>query len=280
MKLFGRVLWRSCVDPGYYKDIIKVRASFSLKFLFVFALLFSLVATIQYAVAFVAFLPKMPEYLTMVQEKGMALYPKDLVVTITDGVVSTNAKEPYAIDLPFALPVDGDKKPEHLVVIDTKATPEAFDTYQSFVVVGKSTLYYRDDKGYKFYPLKDIKGKTVINKAFYDEWAGKVVPYLSWVPTVVYVVGIVGLLLLPVVLTVGRVVGYLVVLLILTIFSLAMAKIFRKKFSYPVLYRLGMHAITVPVLATYFLQFFGISVPFLFPLIFVAWMGVVLRGKI
>lgn len=276
LKLFGRVLWRSCTDPGYYKDILKARASFSLKFLFVFALLFSLVATVQYAVAFAAFLPKMPGYLAMAREKGMTLYPKDLVVTVKDGVVSTNAKEPYVIDFPFALPQDTENKPDHLLVIDTKATAERFTEYKSVVVLGKSTVYYRDDKGYKFYPLTDMKGTLVINKAQYDEWAGKVLPYLQYLPQMVYGLGIAGLVLLPFMLTTGRVVGYLLALVVLTMFSLVLARVMKKKLAYGALYRLGMHAITVPVLVTYFLQFFGISVPFLFPLIFVGWMGVVL----
>lgn len=66
----------------------------------------------------------------------------------------------------------------------------------------------------------------------------------------------------------------------MTVFSLVLGKVMNKKLTYSTLYRLGMHAITVPILATYFLQFFGISVPFLFPLVFVGWIGVVLKGKI
>lgn len=279
LQLFGRVLWRSCTDPAYYKDILKARASFSLKYLFVFAFLFSAVATVRYAYSFAAFLPKLPQYVAMAREKGAGFYPKDLVVTVKDGEVSTNVKEPYVIDLPFALPVDGDNNPEHLLVIDTKATAERFTAYKSVVVVGKNTVYYRDDKGYKFYPLTDMKGTTVINKTLYDEWAGKVLPYLNYVPQIVYGAGTVGLLLLPFVGATGRMVEYLLALLVLTIFSLVIAKLLKKKLTYPILYRLGMHAITVPVLVTYFFQFFGISVPFLFPLVFVGWMGVVLRGK-
>lgn len=276
LQLFGRVLWRSCTDPAYYKDILKARASFSLKYLFVFAFLFSIVASVRYAYSFAAFLPKLPQYVAMAREKGAGFYPKDLVVTVKDGEVSTNVKEPYVIDLPFALPVDGDNKPEHLLVIDTKATAERFTAYKSVVVVGKNTVYYRDDKGYKFYPLTDMKGTTVINYALYDEWAGKVLPYLNYVPQIVYGAGTVGLLLLPFVLSTGRMVEYLLALLVLTIFSLVIAKLLKKKLTYPILYRLGMHAITVPVLVTYFFQFFGISVPFLFPIVFVGWMGVVI----
>lgn len=276
LQLFGRVLWRSCTDPAYYKDILKARASFSLKYLFVFAFLFSIVASVRYAYSFAAFLPKLPQYVAMAREKGAGFYPKDLAVTVKDGEVSTNVKEPYVIDFPFALPVDGDNKPEHLLVIDTKATAERFTAYKSVVVVGKNTVYYRDDKGYKFYPLTDMKGTTVINYALYDEWAGKVLPYLNYVPQIVYGAGTVGLLLLPFVGATGRMVEYLLALLVLTIFSLVIAKLLKKKLTYPILYRLGMHAITVPVLVTYFFQFFGISVPFLFPLVFVGWMGVVL----
>lgn len=279
LQLFGRVLWRSCTDSAYYKDILKARASFSLKYLFVFAFLFSVVASVRYAYSFAAFLPKLPQYVAMAREKGAGFYPKDLVVTVKDGEVSTNVKEPYVIDLPFALPVDGDNNPEHLLVIDTKATAERFTAYKSVVVVGKNTVYYRDDKGYKFYPLTDMKGTTVINKTLYDEWAGKVLPYLNYVPQIVYGAGTVGLLLLPFVLSTGRMVEYLLALLVLTIFSLVIAKLLKKKLTYPILYRFGMHAITVPVLVTYFFQFFGISVPFLFPLVFVGWMGVVIRGK-
>ena len=115
-----------------------------------FAFLFSVVATVRYAYSFAAFLPKLPQYVAMAREKGAGFYPKDLVVTVKDGEVSTNVKEPYAIDLPFA--------PEHLLVLDTKATAERFNEYKAFVVVGKNTVYYRDDKGYKFYPLTDMKG--------------------------------------------------------------------------------------------------------------------------
>lgn len=98
LKLFGRVLWRSCTDPAYYKDLVRARASFSLKYLFVFAFLFSLVATVRYALVFASFVPNVPNYVALVKEKGAGWYPKDLVVTVKDGEVSTNAKEPYVFD--------------------------------------------------------------------------------------------------------------------------------------------------------------------------------------
>lgn len=74
-------------------------------------------------------------------------YPAELVVTIKNGMASSNVKEPYAIDIPksWSSMETPSSTIQHLIVLDTATTTamSSFDSYKSFAVVTKDTLISR-----------------------------------------------------------------------------------------------------------------------------------------
>lgn len=276
LRTFFHVLFKSATDPGYYRDILKTRFSFSLQYLAFLLFLLSLVTTAKAAAAYRAALPGILVFQKQLEEGGKSWFPKELVVTVRDGVVSTNVKEPYTIDFPFRFPGMEQPTIAHAITIDTKAQAADFPTYKSLFVVGKNAVYYQDNRGYKFYPLTDMKGEFVVNKAAYDEWIGKIAPYFTSIPTIARWLSIVFFILMPVFITAGTLVGKLSYLLIVSLIVLLLAKLMKKPVGYAAVYRFGMHGLTVPLLFSLILGAFGVRVPLLFTAVFLMWMGLVL----
>lgn len=272
---FFHVLFKSATDPGYYRDILKTRFSFSLKYLAFLLFLLSLVTTARAVASYRAALPRVLAFQKQLEEGGKSWYPKELVVTVRDGVVSTNVREPYTIDFPFRFPGMEQPTIAHAITIDTKAQAADFPTYKSLFVVGKNAVYYQDNRGYKFYPLTDMKGEFIINKAAYDEWIGKIAPYLKSIPTIARWLSIVFFIFMPFLVTAGTLVAKLSYLLIVSLIVLLLAKLMKKPVGYGVVYRLGMHGLTVPILLSLVLGASGVRLPLLFTAIFLIWMGLV-----
>ena len=276
LRTFFHVLFKSATDPGYYRDILKTRFSFSLQYLAFLLFLLSLVTTAKAVTLWRSAAPGILRFEKQLEEGGKSWYPKDLVVTVKDGLVSTNVKEPYVIDFPVPVPVSEDQTITHFITIDTKAQAVDFAKYQSAVMVGGNAIYYRDNNGYKFYPLTDMKGEFVVNKALYDEWMAKALPYIRNLPTAVNWLSGVAIVLLPFVLTFGALASKLTYLSFVSLVVLLLAKLMKKPVGYGAVYRLGMHGLTVPIFLSLVLGAFGVRVPLLFTAVFLVWMGVVL----
>ena len=276
IKAFFYVCVQSCTNPSYYKKILASPFGFSLKYLVFLLFLLSLVLTGKAAYTYTSLSPKISEILPRLKEEGEKFYPQGLEVTVRDGVVSTNVREPYVIDFPklFSdIPVaDG----MHLLTIDTNAQAADFDSYKSLVVVGNNVIYFKDSQGNKFYSLGAHKGTILINKSQYEQWLSVIIPYIDRAASTLFVMIGWLLLFLPFVITGFDLAGRLTYLLLLSVIVFLIAKIFRKRVGYWDVYHMGMHGITVPILTVFLFGIFRIHIGFLFTGLFLVWMMIVL----
>ncbi len=265
-----KTFWRTFVKsfhPSYYKDILKAKFSFSFKYLTFLLFVVSLVSVIVIAVGLFPLRSEIPGFIEKAKRVVTTAYPEKLVVGVKDHKLITNVKEPYFVDLP-----DTSK---HLISVDTKGKVEDYGKYNAFVLVTENYLVVPQDsnsyESYRVYPLvdylKDVPNGVILNKEVYQNLASQALPYVEKLPTY-FAVGLVILVVLgPILGTVLILVWYMFYLLIFSPILLLVAKIMKKDLSYSQIYRLGMHAITLPILITTFVHF-----PLLFSLILLVFM--------
>lgn len=185
------------------------------------------------------------------------IYPADLVVTIKDGIASSNQAEPYTIPLDENMK-DKDTPYANLLVIDTRpdVTLETLNSYDSFVVLTKDKIFANaDDTEGRVMPLASIKDFTV-SKTLAEEWF-KTLLNLLW------------LLALPIALfaivfiAVFSLVFHLIASLLGALLVMLVAGIRKVKLEYGDAYKIALYA-SAPIIAIQTVaMFFGMpTLPF------------------
>lgn len=278
MKTFWRTFVKSLTSPGYYKDVLSARFSFSLKYflalLFLTAFLFGLKIAGEIAVN----LPKIPGFVDQTKKEILTVYPEELILTVKDQKISTNVNEPYFVR-PLKEEVDGNL---YFLTIDTKADIADYQSYRSIILLTETSLVFpRQEVGYQVIPLgqylRDVPDGMKIDKSVYQEAVKKGLPYLDYLPAVARWGIILSLTALPLISAVFGAFWKMFYLLFFAALFFILLKIARKKISFPKVYQLSMHGLTVPVTASLVATTLGINPVFWGTPIFVIWMILVLR---
>ena len=119
-------------------------------------------------------------------------YPEELVITVKDGVASTNVESPYFIENPEETP--SANSPSYLAVIDTRDDVpfEELAEYDAFAVLGRSTLFFfrpgerGDDRSYSLSKVKEF----TLDKKTVDDFVAMVRP---WIAAAVYLLPLIML---------------------------------------------------------------------------------------
>lgn len=261
LKLFFDRVVKSLTKFKYYKEIEKANFKFSLKYLFVLFYFISLISSIIFAVsASIWFMPRIPQFVASFEKEANSLYPSDLVVTVKDGNISTNQKEPYSIDTLNKLNLNGDY--EHFVTIDTSAEASDIKDKNTQILITKNEIVTLDDESYKVYPI-DETANLVVDKNSVQALISQVSPYLKYIEPLAIIILIASVLLFPFIGAGLALIGQLIYLLIFTCILFVTAKIMKKNLEYKKLYQLSMHGSTLPILLTLVVSTLGITMPFL-----------------
>ncbi len=266
---FPQILVKSISSREFYQSALKDKFSRALGYFLILTILLAIFKSV--AISF-AVIPALSQFVDKVATNIVNLYPSDLSVTIEGGKLTTNAKQPYLIpvsNLDKILPQaksdinpTNQPEPENLLVIDTNASPSDFPKYKTDVLVTKTGFVISDNQtsGYRFYPFSSDTNVTIDRRYIRSLWS-QFSPYTKWIVPVVTAVIWIGLLLwYPSWYSTYLLVGALLLKLIL--------KISGTSLSYGSLYKVGLYSMTLPILVIYFIDGFGISVPFLFTIIF------------
>ncbi len=278
LNTFWNTFQRSLLDLHYYKDIVKASYWFSFKYLLFLLVCLSLVRSVQLGIHYSKIKNKIPSYISTGRKELVALYPKELELRISNGKLYTNVIEPYIIEFPK---VFGNMEGKHLLVIDTKASPIAYKTYNTLVLATRDVLVYpdkqqRDTTTTQMYFFSDLKKSLYIDFYLYNKLIQNMDPFIAKLPMYIDRSVIIGLLLLPFFGGLFWLSGTLFGLLFLTLLVWFMEKILKTSYGYKTLFRLGMHGVTWSILFSFMLDITNQSVPYLYNLIFIVWMGFVL----
>lgn len=181
-----------------------------------------------------------------------SIFPAELVLTVTDGAVSTNVAEPYALPVPTAWQSPRSDMPENLVVINTKKPIETGDFSKentAFIISEHGFGYHDFKKGeFRIYDTRDTQWRETFSadKTGYDALIAKVFHYLR-------IALIIGVVILPFLLYGMFFVGLLIYLIFGALLVFLAAKIKNWPLSYGQAYVAAIYLLPVPLLYDVFL---------------------------
>jgi len=206
-------------------------------------------------------------------------YPKGLELKIKNGQLSSNTIEPFFFDPDQRITANVRR---HFLIIDTKGTIDNYPNYNTYILATKNAVVYpsksNNDKIQEtsvFY-FKDMKRDFTMNKNVYDSFLKMVKPYSG---RVLFFVDYVVLILLFLFLIFGSLFwtfGIMFGLLILTFFAWLINLIFKKHLSYGSLYKMGMHAVTLPLIISEAAKYLKQPIPNPYTYIYFLWMLIVM----
>ena len=100
LKTFAHRVWISATAPASYAQFLKQNFSAGVKYLYALLLTISAFWVIFGLIAFSIAFPTLRGAFAEIREELPGFYPQELVVTLKDGEISTNVREPYFIDVP------------------------------------------------------------------------------------------------------------------------------------------------------------------------------------
>lgn len=260
IKTLGYVLKASLTNIEYFNTASKASFWFLFKYVAVFVLLVSLIHNVVFSTHVSNFLKQLPEYYELAKQGAYNLYPNDLEITLNNGIISTNKREPLNIKIPeewkqiiysVAEDIKVDEKdfinnlnllvinPESQVSDFTSLNTLALLTNDSFVVIKE----YRGEefKKYEVYPLEKNNKIQIFTKNLYlttlneaiDRFDTKVIPQLTTILNILFFS--IWIIIFTFVLM-----GILFSHLFTSLWGLLLSKIMGVKYTYGQIYKMGM----------------------------------------
>lgn len=251
----------SVYDPGFYSKLKGQGLGSALKYFFILIALLTVVNTALLSYELVV---RVPQAIRDFVTEAVKSYPTELEVNVNSGQVTTNAEEPFFVPFPEA---EGDYNGiNNILVIDTKTpyTSSQFDQYKTLAWLTKDTLFFQnreyDQRSIALNEVEDFK----VDKAFVENIATQVNPWLNLVGPFLVVIVFIGMLI-----------GFtfnLIYLLFLAVFIYFLSAIFKWGLNYSTSYKTAIYASTLGFIVDlvlfntgFYTGFFGF--PFLFTLI-------------
>ena len=282
LKTFFYSLKKSLFEPKYYKDVAKVNFWFSFKYLWFLLFLLTFIKMLTLSGQYLYKRNRIQPEVNKIMIYAENFYPRELKLQIKNGKLSTNVREPYVFDLEKDKLQEGQK---HLLIIDTQGSIENYPSYNSYILATRNAVVYpSESKNNKigetsvFY-FRELKKDFTLEKKTYDNLLNIVKPY---VPRFGLFVDWVFLSFSPLFIIFGSffwTIGVMFGLLFLTFFVWIVNLIFKKQYSFGSLFKMGMHAITWPILISEISKYLNSPYPKFYSLIFLIWMLVILFQK-
>lgn len=247
-KGFFQEIYDSIVNFDGYRTWQNQTFGKNLWYLFRLLLLTTLISILPVFVLLVSQSSKLPKIITQGKQAVATAYPKELVLTIKNGQLSTNVTEPYYFDLPKNLSGETEVT-KHLITIATAAQVEDYEKYNTAVLVTKSAVVYpksgSSQKEVMF--LKEIKdGK--IDYQNYTKVVRQLDPYWNYIYPIFWVFVVALVLLVPFLGAGLGILGQLFYFIFIGGIVWLLAKAFKVDKSFGQIYRILMHASTLPIL--------------------------------
>jgi|GEM_PF-984325 len=285
---FFRTVLESASKPESYKVRLTERFSRALGYLYWLLFCIMLISGVVLAGGYIFARSDVQEFSAKAGEELPTLYPENLVLTVSGGMLSTNVVEPYVIDPSFwreeeasfeeVFEGEGEDKPTHLITIDTDGSIDNYTEYDTVVLLTRTAAMFPNDNGLQVFLWKDVGEDFEIDKELYDEMMTAVMPFVAAIPFIADIVVVLGLTLWPFVGAGFLWMGYMIYLVVFTLFVWAIGAIMGRKLRYPQVWQISLFGLTLPILYSVLSGWFPVLYyPFVFSTIFLIWMIVVLH---
>ena len=265
IKTFVRTFWNSLTKPSYYKDIKEAKFSFSFKYLLSLFLLVSFIVGVSISARTLGFISQAPKFVEDTKSFMVETYPKELKLTLKEGKITTNVKEPYFIDLAE------DKKAaiepfKHLIVINTKGSVEDIKSLDSLFLLTSDNLIVSEGSASGSYrvislnnALSKIPNGVSIDKTLFTSILDKFTPYaLKVLPRIIIAVSLLILIFYPLLRGTFGFIFQAIFLLPAALVLFVGAKIAKRKLSFKKMYQMSLHGATIPVTLSFMFGFSGL----------------------
>ncbi len=175
---FLQTIKSSVYNPQFYESLKKKSLGSTIKYFFLLILIVTLLNVLLLSYSL---LVQIPQDLKVFINQAVTSYPSDLVVEINNGIVSTNAEEPFFVPFP-ATDQEASEGYNNLIVIDTK-TPYSAAQFTQYKTVGwltRDSFFYQSNNNneQRSMALTEI-GNFILNKDLVNEWVSKASPWLN-----------------------------------------------------------------------------------------------------
>jgi len=274
LKTFKYVFVNSLYKPLYYKHVLKSSIWFSLKYLFFLSFLIFFIQILTLVVFIIPKIGSLPELVDNAYTRVFDFYPSELEVTIDEGILSTNQKNPYYIEIPE---MSEDEDFDHFITVDTNANIEDYSVYKTTILVTDSSFIYPDNQSsYAVTSVSDLEWSGVFTSKDYQKIVKELEPAFEAVSKYAPVVLLALFVLVPPIVSIFIVLGHLIFLLFMSLILWFVSIIMKVELSYQQIYHLGIHSLTVPIIITSVLGIFGIHMEMLFTSSFLLFMVYIL----
>lgn len=161
IKAFFYIAYKSLTSAEYYKDILKTKLSFSIKYIASLALIATLITT---AVNLITELPKVDRTLDKGITKVKEMYPEGFEITMDNGNWYINKEEPFNISFPESMKEEG--MPANLIVFYKEGTIEDVSNFSTLMLVNKVNILVQGSNKLEVYPIRDIPNGTFTQREF------------------------------------------------------------------------------------------------------------------
>ncbi len=265
VKIFTRTFWNSLTKPSYYKDINEAKFSFSFKYLLSLFLLVSFIVGVSISARTLGFISQTPKFVESTKSFMVEAYPKELKLTLKEGKITTNVKEPYFVDLAE------DKKAaiepfEHLIAISTKGNAEDIKKLDSLFLLTADNLIVSEGTASGNYrvislnnALSKIPNGVSMDKPLFISILDKFTPYmLKVLPRIIIGISLLILIFYPLLRGTFGFIFQTVFLLPAALILFIGAKIAKRKLSFAKMYQMSLHGATIPVTLSFVFGFSGL----------------------
>ena len=277
LKTFFYSLKKSLFERRYYKDVAKASFWFSFKYLWFLIFILTVIKVSSFSGQYLKNRHRIQPEVNKLMITIENLYPDELKLQIKNGRLSTNVREPYLFD--FKQKIKPTEK--HILVIDTQGTIENYPNYNSYILATKNAVVYPSNNNNRlgetsvFY-FRNLKRDFTLNKNIYNNFLNVIRPYSNKALYFLDYFVIIFLFFFFIFGSFFWTTGIMFGLVFLTFFVWIINSIFKKGLSYSSLYKIGMHAVTWPILISEISHYLKSPYPTFYSLIFFIWMMLIL----
>jgi len=258
LKAFFYIFYNSLTSFEYYKDILNTSFSFSIKYLAMLALVATIITT---AVLSTKEIPQVTKWIYEQKATFINLYPQDLEVKVENNKWNINQPQPYIIKTPEIFVQEDTSMPKNFVIFDQKGTINDFESRDTLILINETNLLVKTEGKFEVHPLKDLPN-GILNK---DSFIGAINQFdgiIKYVPGVFVVITAVFMFFYYFVFRLFYLIFVAVTLLIVNI-------VLKPDVEFKHLYRIGLHAMTVPFILDMALRISGIEITAAIPWFFI-----------
>lgn len=286
LKAFFNRITQCAIDPASYRTLKGEGLGSAYWYLYRLLVLTSLVITLWLAAGLVHVMPQIKSVAHEIETTLPTLYPKEMILTFQSGALTTNVKEPYAIKVPAKWNEQqiGDDTDEtdtdhaNIAVFDTKASPEDYEKYNTFVLFTKNyAVGGRDNGELRMFPYAKFEENFVVTHEKYTKTLQMVFSKAKSLIPVLKVIMVVCFLLAPFVFAGVGLLSWMISLLIYSLILWFVSSMGKWGYTYGQIYRLSVFGATPAVILGMLFWLGGVTVPWVLQLFTLVWMWFVLK---